>query len=57
MSRDYAYVLDMLLAAREALDFAATVDFDAFCGNRMAQLAILKAIVFRDNQDENDFSS
>ena len=26
------------------LDFAATVDFDAFRGNRMAQLAILKAI-------------
>ena len=36
MSRDDAYVLDMLLAAREALDFAATVDFDAFRGNRMA---------------------
>ena len=44
MSRDDAYVLDMLLAAREALDFATTVDFDAFSGNRMAQLAILKAI-------------
>ena len=42
--RDDAYVLDMLLAAREALDFAAAVDFDAFRGNRMAQLAILKAI-------------
>ena len=44
MPRDEAYLLDMLLAAREAAGFAAAVDnFDTFRANRMAQLAILKA--------------
>lgn len=39
MSRDAAYLLDMLLAAREAIEFAATVeDFSAFRDSRMAQL-------------------
>ena len=45
MPRDAAYLLDMLLAAREAIEFAATVeDFSAFRDSRMAQLATLKAI-------------
>ena len=44
MRRDDAYLLDMLAACREARDFGARVDFDAFRANRMAQLAILKAV-------------
>ena len=44
MRHDNAYLLDMLLAAREARKFAADVTFAAFEQNRMAQLAILKAV-------------
>ena len=39
-----AYVLDMLLAAREATGFAANLSFDEFQRHRMAQLAILKSV-------------
>ena len=44
MRRDDAYLLDMLLAAREAREFAASLTFSEFERNRMAQLAILKAV-------------
>ena len=44
MRHDDAYVLDMLLAAREATGFAANLSFDEFERHRMAQLAILKSI-------------
>ena len=44
MRHDNAYVLDMLLAAREATGFAANLSFDEFERHRMAQLAILKSI-------------
>lgn len=41
---DNAYLLDMLLAAREAVALADGLTFEAFEQNRMAQLAILKAV-------------
>ena len=44
MRHDGAYLLDMLLAAREARKFADALTFTAFEQNRMAQLAILKAV-------------
>ena len=44
MRYDDAYLLDMLLAAREAGKFAADLTFAAFEQNRMAQLAILKVV-------------
>jgi len=44
MRHDDAYLLDMLLAAREARGFAAGLTFDEFERYRMAQLAILKSI-------------
>ena len=44
MRHDDAYVLDMLLAAREATGFAASLSFDEFERHRMAQLAILKSV-------------
>ena len=44
MRHDDAYLLDMLLAAREARGFAADLTFDEFERHRMAQLAILKSI-------------
>ena len=44
MRHDDAYLLDMLLAAREAGIFTADLTFTEFKRNRMAQLAILKAV-------------
>ena len=44
MRHDDAYLLDMLLAAREARSFAANLTFGEFERHRMAQLAILKSI-------------
>jgi uncharacterized protein with HEPN domain len=41
---DNAYLLDMLLAAREAVALADGLTFEAFEQNRMAQLAVLKAV-------------
>lgn len=41
---DDAYLLDMLLAAREAVTLAGGLTFEAFKQNRMAQLAIFKAV-------------
>ena len=44
MRDDAARLLDMLLAAREAAALADGLTFAAFESNRMAQLAILKAV-------------
>ena len=44
MRHDDAYLLDMLLVAREARTFAAQLTFREFERNRMAQLAILKSV-------------
>lgn len=44
MRRDDAYLLDMLLAAREAQGFVSILTFPEFERNRMAQLAVLKAV-------------
>ena len=44
MRRDDAWLLDMLLAARDAVDFAAGLDFAQFKRNPLHQKAILKTI-------------
>lgn len=44
MRDDAARLLDMLLAAREAVALADGLTFAAFESNRMAPLAILKAV-------------
>lgn len=44
MRHDDAYLLDMLLAAREAGKFTDGLTLAEFKRNRMAQLAILKAV-------------
>lgn len=44
MRRDEILLLDMLLAAREASEMAEQLTFATFGQNRMAQLAILKAV-------------
>ncbi len=45
MQRDRtAYVLDMLIAAREAVGFAEGLSFEAFATDRRAQLSIVKLI-------------
>ena len=44
MRRDDILLLDMLLAAREAVEFAEGLTFETFQRDRMAQLAILKAV-------------
>ena len=44
MRRDDAYLLDMLLASRDAVQFAAGLTFLQFERSRLHQNAILKAI-------------
>ncbi len=44
MRRDDAYLLDMLLAARDAVEFADKLTYPQFEHERMHQLAILKAV-------------
>ncbi len=44
MRRDDAYVLDMLLAAREAKEFATDLTLEEFQQDRVVQRAILKAL-------------
>lgn len=45
MRRDQAaYVLDMLIAAREAVGFAEDASFEAFVADRRTQLSIVKSI-------------
>ena len=42
--RDAAFLLDMLLAARDALSFAEGVDEDAFRKSRLHQSAVIRAL-------------
>ena len=44
MRRDDAWLLDMLLAARDAMAFAAPLTFSEFEDDRLYQLAILKSV-------------
>ena len=44
MRRDDALLLDMLLAAREAVELARGMTYAAFERNRTAQLAIVKTV-------------
>ena len=44
MERDGAYLLDMLLAARDAVDFAGRITYSQFQDSRLHQNAILKAV-------------
>ena len=44
MQRDDAWLLDMLLAARDAVGFAGPVTFSEFKKDRPHQLAILKSV-------------
>ena len=44
MERDGAYLLDMLLAARDAVEFAGRVTYSQFENSRLHQNAILKAV-------------
>ncbi len=44
MRRDDAYLLDMLLAARDTVEFTAGLTFPQFEQNRLNQNAVLRAI-------------
>ena len=44
MWRDQAYLLDMLTAARDALDFAAGLTRDEYEASRLAQYAVSHAL-------------
>ena len=44
MRRDDAWLVDMLLAARDAMAFAAQLTFSEFEDDRLYQLAILKSV-------------
>lgn len=41
---DAAYLLDMLLAARDALSFTTGMSFDDFVRDRRTQLSVLKSV-------------
>ena len=41
---DAAYLLDMLVATRDAVHFAEELSYDEYLGDRRHQLAILKAV-------------
>ena len=41
---DSAYLLDMLLAARDALSFAEGMSYDDFARDRRTQLSVLKSV-------------
>ncbi len=41
---DSAYLLDMLLAERDALSFAEDMSFDDFVRDRRTQLSVVKAV-------------
>ena len=44
MERDGAYLLDMLLAARDAVEFAGEITYSRFENSRLHQNAIVKAV-------------
>ena len=41
---DSAYLLDMLLAARDALSFTEGLSYDEFARDRRTQLSVLKSV-------------
>jgi uncharacterized protein with HEPN domain len=44
MARDDAYLLDMLIAARDAMSFLEGVSAEEFAGSRIHQQAVTKAL-------------
>jgi uncharacterized protein with HEPN domain len=44
MWRDEAYVLDMLLAARKALQFISGIRWEQFCRDELVQNAVMRQI-------------
>jgi uncharacterized protein with HEPN domain len=44
MSRDSALLLDILLAARDAVGFVEEMDRDAFLGDRRTQYAVIRCL-------------
>ena len=44
MERDGAYLLDMLIAARDAVEFSGEITYSQFENSRLHQNAILKAV-------------
>lgn len=44
MSRDMAYLLDILLYARDALDFTTGIDKATFLSDRKSQLAVIRCL-------------
>ena len=44
MERDHAYLLDMLLAARDAAEFSSQITYSQFENSRLHRNAILKAV-------------
>nr|WP_294536217.1 HepT-like ribonuclease domain-containing protein [uncultured Rhodoblastus sp.] len=44
MWRDDALVLDIVLASKDARDFAGDMDFPAFLGSRLHQNAVIRAL-------------
>ncbi len=44
MSRDAAYLLDILLAAKDTRDFTAGLDKDAFLSDRKCQYAVIHCL-------------
>ncbi len=44
MSRDMAYLLDILLHANDAQDFIIDIDKDSFLSDRKCQLAVIRCL-------------
>ena len=44
MRRDEAYLLDMLIAAREAVEFVSGMTWEEFSGSRLHQNAVMKSL-------------
>jgi len=44
MSRDVAYLLDILLMAKDARDFTRGLDKDAFLADRKCQYAVIRCL-------------
>ena len=42
MSRDMAYLLDILLHAKDARDFITGIDKDTFCSDHKCQFAVIR---------------
>ena len=44
MQRDNAYILDILLMAKDAVQFTEELDYDAFIADRKSQLAVVRCL-------------